>query len=102
MNYLSILANFAAICTAIVAVFGYRKYCLDQCKKRKKLEEYLKAEKIDGKDQGQRSLLRLVAKVGMTEDELIQASFRSKHIIRKVTTDEKTGMANTLLLEWKD
>ncbi len=51
---------------------------------------------------GQRSLLHLMANVGMTEAELIQASFRSKHIKRKIAPDNKTGRADALLLEWKE
>jgi len=102
MSWFSILANIAAIFTAIIAAFGYGAYRWDQCKKRKKLEKYLKAEKSICKDQGQRSLLHLMANVGMTEAELIQASFRSKHIESKIAKDDKTGRADALLLEWKE
>jgi hypothetical protein len=94
------IANVSAILTAFIAIFGYCYYQSDRYKKCKLLEDYLKAEKQASKDQGQRSLLHLMAKVGMTEAELIQASFRSKHISRKIAKDPETGYANTLLLEW--
>ena len=95
------IANYSAIITAGVAVFGYGAYRCDQFGKRKRLETYLKAEKDVGKDSGLRSLLHLMANVGMTEAELIQASFRSKHIGRKIAKNEETGRADALLLEWK-
>ena len=102
MNNLGTIASFAAIITAIVALFGYGTYRWDQCGKRRRLENYLKSEKAIGSDQGQRSLLHLMANVGMTEAELIQASFRSKHIERKIAKDDETGRADALLLEWKE
>jgi hypothetical protein len=101
-NGLGLIANIAAIFTAAIAVFGYGAYRLDQNGKRKRLENYLKAEKSKGKDRGQRSLLHLMANVGMTEAELIQASFRSHHIDRKIAQDMETGRADALLLQWRD
>lgn len=99
---LGIIANISAILTAVVAVFGYGAYRWDQRTKRKKLERYLQLEKATDEDRGQRSLLHLMAKVGMTEAELIQASFRSKHIFRKIAKDDETGRADSMLLEWKE
>ena len=102
MTSLGIVANIAAILTAVVAAFGYSAYRWDKCQKRQRLEKYLKVEKAIGKNRGQRSLLHLMANVGMTEAELIQASFRSKHIDRKIAKDDETGRADALLLEWKE
>lgn len=108
MNIINVIANIAAILTAIVALVGYGIYRWDRCAQRRKLETYLKAQKenqslmLTDNDQGQRSLLHLMAKVGMTEGELIQASFRSNHIKRVVATDRETGRANALLLEWSE
>ncbi len=62
---LGTIANIAAILTAVVAVFGYDSYRLDQCCKLRRLENYLKAEKEKNKDHGQRSLLHLMAEVGI-------------------------------------
>ena len=69
---------------------------------RRRLEAYLKAERDAGEDKGQRSILHLVAKVGLTEDEILQASFRSKHIRRVVTSGTLDGMAKDILLEYRD
>ena len=99
---MEVIANLSAIFTAIVAVFGYGSYRCDQRTKRIRLENYLRDEKAKDRDQGQRSLLHLMANVGMTEAELIQASFRSKHIARKIAKDDENGRAAALLLEWSD
>lgn len=99
---LASLANIAAIITAAVALFGYLAYQIGQCRKRIKLEQYLRSEKQQGSDNGQRSLLHLVANVGMTETELIQASFKSKRIIRRIKQDKNSGLADSILLEFKD
>lgn len=102
MNDLSFWANLAAILTALIAVFGYGKYQWDACTKRKKLEAYLKSEKEKAKDQGQRSALHLMARLGLTEAEILHASFSSKHIIRKVAKDPETSRAEALLFEYED
>ena len=102
MIELGTIANVAAILTALVAAYGYGAYRMDQHGKRGSLEQYLKSEKEKRKDRGQRSLLHLMAKLGMTEAELLQASFRSKHIDRKISPDRKTNRAEALLLEWAD
>lgn len=99
---LGIIANLAAILTAVIAVFGYSVYRWDRRKQRQQLEKYLREEKEKKVDHGQRSLLHLMVNVGMTESELIQASFRSKNIVRKIAKDEETGRAGALLLEWKE
>ena len=101
MADLATVANIAAILTALVAGFGYGAYRFDRYRKRRKLEAYLKAEMARGTDKGQRSLLHLMARLGMTEAELLQASFQSAHIDRKVAADDKNGRASALLLEWK-
>ena len=91
------LANVAAICTAVVAVWFWRS----QNEKMRKLEDYLKKEKEAGRDNGQRSILHLVARVGLTESEIIQASFKSEHIERRIKEDQNTGLAGSILLEYK-
>lgn len=101
-SFFGIAANISAILTAIVAVFGYSVYRWDQCQKRIKLEQYLKDQKNANVDKGQRSLLHLMAKLGLTEAELLQSSFRSKNIHRRVAADDKTGRAEALLLEWQE
>ncbi len=101
-NWLGLLANIAAIVTAVVAFAGSAWYVVERRAKRLRLESYLKAERDAGKDKGQRSMLHLVARVGLTEQEVLQASFRSRHIARVLTTNKLDGMAKDILFEYRD
>ena len=96
---LEIASHWAAILTAGVALFAYSLYLRERRQKRLRLEAYLKAEKEAGRDKGQRTLLYLVAQVGMTETEVVDAAFRSKCIRRLVSTDSK-GYATGLMFEY--
>ena len=102
MTWLGALGNIAAILTAAVAAVGYSLYRWDHRKKREKLEAYLKAEKAKGTDRGQRTILHLIAELGLTESEILHASFVSDHIDRRIAPDPKTNRATELLLEWRD
>ena len=97
---LEVTSHWAAILTAIVAVWAYGRYLYERHQKRLRLEAHLKAEKEAGQDKGQRSILHLVAQLGMTETEVVDAAFRSNCIRRGVSTDEK-GHASGLLLEYE-
>ena len=104
-DWLGFVANIAAIVTALVAFAGSAWFLIERGTKRRRLEDYLKTERDAGKDtddKGQRSILHLVAKVGLTEPEILQASFRSKHIGRVLTTNKLDGMAKDILLEYRD
>jgi hypothetical protein len=86
-------ADVVVILTAIVGLFGYFKYQNDLWLKSRKLEKYLrKVKAVDEKkgEKGQRSILHLVRHVHLTQDEIIQVSFRSKHIV----ITNKTGPTN--------
>ncbi len=96
---LEVTSHWAAILTAGVAVWAYGRYLYERHQKRLRLEAHLKAEKKAGHDEGQRTILHLVAQLGMTETEVVDAAFRSKCIRRVVSTDEK-GHASALLLEY--
>tara|TARA_R110002110_G_scaffold284987_2_gene499318 strand:- start:74249 stop:74569 length:321 start_codon:yes stop_codon:yes gene_type:complete len=101
-DWLGLVANFAAIVTALVAFAGAAWFMMERGAKRRQLEAYLKAERDAGKDKGQRSILHLIARVGLTEQEILQVSFRSKHIGRVLTTNKPDGMAKDILLEYRD
>ena len=94
---LEVTSYWASILTAIVAIWAYGRYLYERHQKRLRLEAHLKAEKKVGHDEGQRTILHLVAHLGMTETEVVDAAFRSKCIRRVVRTDEK-GHASALLL----
>ena len=99
-DVVNVVADACAILTAIIAVWFYLRVKCGESDKRTKLENYLKAEKATGNDQGKRSLLNIVAKVGLSEEEILKASFQSKHIQRFLKTD-KEGYAAAILL-WYD
>jgi hypothetical protein len=96
---LSFFANVASILTALVAVFGYVRYECGRSKKRKKLENYLRQEGGQG-DKGQRTVTHLSAAVGLTEVDIFEAAFSSKHIKSSVYKDSETGMASRVLFEY--
>lgn len=98
-DILEIAASWAALFTAAVAIFGYSAYRFERCQKRRRLEAYLRAEKASGKDKGQRTLMHLMAHLGMTESDILGSAFRSKHVQR--TVDVKDGKAVGLFLEYK-
>lgn len=92
-------ANISQVVTGVLAVGTVAIYKCGMWLKRCKLENYLKAEKESGVDQGQRSVLHLMARLGLTESELLSASFRSKVIKRRLTSGED-GMAAHILFEY--
>jgi hypothetical protein len=98
-DFLDILAAWASILTAAVAVLAYAVYRYERYAKRRRLENYLQAEKARGVDKGQRTLTHLVANVGMSESDILDCAFRSKHIAR--TVDVKDGKAVGLFLEYE-
>jgi hypothetical protein len=96
---LGMASNWAAILTAIVAVWAYGRYVWIRHQKRTSLEEYLKAEKAHGTDKGQRTILHLVAHLSMTENDVLDAAFRSKRV-RCVTNSDIQGYTAQLLFEY--
>jgi hypothetical protein len=105
MKNLSTWANLASIATFFIAGFGYAKYQCDRLKKQKLLENYLETVKKDdakeGKE-GKKSIRHLIAKVGMTEAEILQASFNSKKIIRVTKSKKKGPLAGKIMLVFRD
>jgi len=99
---LDFLANLAAIFTALIAAFGYGAFRYEQYKKQCALVKYLKSEKDRGIDMGQRSILHLMARLGLTESEILHSSFKSKNIARLVASDPNTNRAEDMLFEYKD
>ncbi|WFU01956.1 hypothetical protein QA648_17930 [Rhizobium sp. CB3171] len=99
-KHLEIFANIAAILTAVIAVWAYGRFLWERRQKRLRLESHLRDEKEMRADEGQRTLLHLVANLGMSEIEIVDAAFRSKVIRRRVSLDEQ-GRADRLLLEYE-
>ncbi len=102
MNMLSTLSSIAAILTAVVAIVGYGHYIWERNRKERNLMDYLKGLKNEAKsDKGQRSALHLTARLGLTEAEILQASFRNSRIHRVMRTDD-SGFATAILFEYLD
>jgi len=106
LRILEISSQLAAILTFIGAAYGYGAYRWKSRKKLKRLEDYLKRQKINGKGAnsgftGKHSVLHLMRHVGLTEAEILQASFDSKHIKRYTLASRETGMAQMLLFGYK-
>ncbi|MFK8035858.1 MAG: hypothetical protein AB8B94_17115 [Hyphomicrobiales bacterium] len=99
---IEIAGNWAAIATALVAVIGYGKYICDKQTRKFALEKYLKAKKAADADKGQRTILHLIAKLGMTEAQIMEASFKSDKITRRLVKDDETGLSTEILLEWEE
>ena len=104
VNIASIATFFITVVGASVGVYGYFRYRSDWRVKRRTLEKYLRdqqEEKETGGDRGQRTTLHLVRHVGLTEDEIIQISFESSNIERRLVPDE-AGYASALLFEYSN
>jgi hypothetical protein len=99
-NITSIATFIVTTIASLVGIYGYFHYRNQLSRKQRRLENYLKQQKqeVSG-NSGQRTLVHLVRHVGLTQDEIIQISFKSRHIERKVKTDEK-GFAESLLFEY--
>ena len=97
---LEIAAHWAAILTGVVARLAYGHFLLVRRNRRVRLEEYLHGQKNAGRDKGQRTVMHLIATLGMTEAEVVDAAFRSRKIRRVVITDDE-GRADRLLFEYR-
>lgn len=94
-------ADISSIATFLLALGGslwfFPTYWFGQRelqKKQRKLEDYLKAA---GET---RSLLRIVGEVGLTQEEIIQASFRSQHIRSEAVHDKETTLTVGILFQY--
>jgi hypothetical protein len=100
-DWSSILTFVVTLIGAAVGVFGYLKYLRGLHTKSERLEEYLKKEKAKQIDQGQRSIIQIIRDVGLTEDEIIQVSFRNPHVARRAKIGED-HLAKQLLFEYQE
>ncbi len=99
---LEIWANAASILTALVATIAFVGYHWRRCQKRRKLEDYLRNDKATAKPPltGKRTVVHLMGKLKLTEDEVFQACFQSDHVECRMAVDPNTGRATELLFEY--
>lgn len=96
----SVGAFIVAFIGAGVGIWGYGRYRCAWRRKRRALESYLRRQKQEappGK-KGQHTINHLIRHVGLTEDEILQISFESDAIDRKV--EDKDGKAGDLYFEY--
>jgi hypothetical protein len=98
-NILEIAADWAAILTAVIATVAYGRFLCEQLARKKTLEQHLREEKLQGRDQGRRTVVHLMANLGMTEAEVLHAGLRSK-LIRTVPGIDDQGRAVRLYFEY--
>lgn len=96
---LTLLANLASVLTAFVAVMAYVQFRVDRAAKRTRLERQLQVDKRKGTKS--RSILGLAIQLGISENEIVDASYRSKLIERRAEEDER-GQAIAMWLAYKD
>jgi hypothetical protein len=103
-EFLEIVANLAAILTAVMATFFFCQYHCRRHNKSIKLEDYLRKDKANAKPPltGKRTVVHLMGKLKFTEDEVFQACFQSKHVTCKTVVDSETGRATELLFEYDE
>ena len=100
-EWLRIGANIASILTAVIAAGASIVYWASRRSRRIRLENYLKEKKEKSPDEPF-SVTRLMADLGMTEDEIFAASFASRHITRGGRRDHDTGFAAEVLFQYRE
>ncbi|MDK1376471.1 MULTISPECIES: hypothetical protein [unclassified Sinorhizobium] len=95
---LGVFGNIAAILTGLCAVTVYGHFLWERRQKRLRLENHLREETGFGYS-SQRTLLDLIAALGMSEAEILDAAARSKVIRRGVAADG-TGQPVRIVLEY--
>lgn len=103
MLVLDTLDHIASIATAIIAALAYFQFQMQRCQRRTKLVDYLKSKSPGSRstgDKGRHTVLHLMGALGMTEAEILDAAFNSKHIKRTVAQDPETGRASAIYLQY--
>ncbi len=102
MDNLSSLANIASILTAIFIIIATVYYFGGRISKRRRLEKFLQGEKLYKPNHNPHTTLYLIAKLGMTGEEIFRASSDSPNITRKTVKDSSSGLAKDILFEYVD
>lgn len=103
-EHLEFAANIAAVLTFFGGLAAWCFYRYELCQKRVALEKQLQFELEDAKKSGKQgavSFLHLTAKTGLTESEILQASFKNSRINRLEKLDSE-GFAVKILFQYND
>ena len=98
------LAEIAAIATPVILLCAWGRFEWSAVLRTRALVNYLQFQKQNATngDRGQRSMLHLTAHVGLTESEILQASFKSPFIKRVVPVNEPVQRAGDIFFEYDD
>ena len=86
-------ADISAILTCVFVIVGYAKWQLDLYMKSKRVEAHLRQTRQ------QNTVMHLIRHCQVTEQEIINISFRNKHV-RCVTHVNPSGKSDELLFEY--
>ena len=105
--WLSVGANIAAIVTGAAAGIVGGNYWYRRSKRRTALETYLHAQRVEdegpgGTGHGLRTVIHLIARLAMTEEQILEAAFTSKKIKRWTAQDPETGRASALFFQYDE
>ena len=98
--YLDTIDHIATILTSVVAVGAWIQYQHGKFKKRVRLENYLRDVELP-EHQSSCSVLRLVAELGMSETDIMDASLRSRRVERLRRPDPQTGLTAQVMLRYR-
>lgn len=94
------LADLSAVLTAVVAVWLWVRVVWAARKRRKALEDYLRAEKFNDGDKGLRTVLHLMSQLAMTEAEIYAAAFSSKVVKAVPVSEGDTKTAKRIMFQY--
>lgn len=100
---LNIIADIVAIITGVLATIFYFQFRWEKRKKRLQLEAFLKDDRAAGNSpSGTRTVVALMARLKLTENEVYQACFGSDHIFATYAVDRDTRRATEVLFGYMD
>jgi len=97
-NWVDLASDFASIITALVALSAWTYFRAEQNAKRRRLEKQLATDAKRGVKS--RSILGLAIQLGISEREIVDASYRSNKIERRAQENEH-GQATAMWLAHK-
>jgi len=103
MDILDTTDHIAAIGTAGLASWAWAYYHWERFWRRVRLERRLRDTltiQYGNGEEGAQSIPRLMAALGMSEKDIMDASFRSRRVERTSLADPETGHARTVLLRY--
>lgn len=94
---LATLSDLATMLTALVAGGAWAQFQLERLQRRVRLEQHLATRHPD---HNPASIPELMADLGMSEQDIMDAAFRSKRIRRERRTDGASGRTVAVEFEY--